>query len=228
MTRLSAEVERRQRHGEWVHAPDREPGAIGRELSRRGFLAGTGGLFGLAGLLGLLESLDAEALAQDLPPGLGADSPAVRATIEAYADTIVPGPAGGADPDPGAVEAGVVDELYDPFYGARGSYPAIHADLQTATPLVLGRPASFDLDLPYPDRERVVLDRIAPASQGGDNPLAVLYAAIATLVWQIYYGVASSDAGVRYIRFPPHSDGYWPRHSYGIRFRGMTRHGNPR
>lgn len=204
-------------------AHPRQPGAIERELSRRGFLAGTGGLFGLAGLLRLLESLDAEALAQDLPPGLGADSPAVRATIEAYADTIVPGPAGGADPDPGAVEAGVVDELYDPFYGAQGSYPAIHADLQTATPLVLGRPEGFDLALPYPDRERVVLDRM-----GGGSPLGVIYAALATLVWQIYYGVASSEAGVRYIRFPPHSDGYWPRHSYGIRFRGMTRHGNPR
>jgi hypothetical protein len=197
-----------------------------RELSRRALVAGSAaGVFGLGALLRLLEALGADpALAHAPTQGLSPGDPKVREGMAAYADTIVPGPAGGADPDPGAVEAGVVEEMYDPFYGAQGAFPAINADLQAATPLVLGRPASFDLDLPYRDRERVVLDRI----EGGDSPLAILYAAIATLVWQIYYGVAASEKGVRYIHFPPHSDGYWPQHSYGIRFRSMTRHGYPR
>ena len=202
--------------------------SIERELSRRGLLAGgAAGALGLAGLSGLLEQIAAasEALAE-APPGRQDPTAAlVRRSIEAFADTIVPGPAGGADPDPGAIEAGVVDEMYEEFYGASGIYPVLHADLQTATPLVLGRPVSFDLGLPYPDRERVVLDRVRRGDDG--NTLYLAHIAVATLVWQIYYGVAASNAGVDYLRFPPHSDGYFPGHSYGIRFEGMTRKGNP-
>jgi hypothetical protein len=103
----------------------------------------------------------------------------------------------------------------------------MHADLQSASPAVLGRLATFELALPYRDRERVVLDRVRPLAEGG-NPLYLLHIAVATLIWQIYYGVAASTAGVDYLRFPPHSDGYWPKHSYRFRFRGMTRNGNPR
>jgi hypothetical protein len=203
-----------------------EPSPIERELSRRGLLVGAGaGALGLAGLVRLIEQIATatEALAQTPAQGLGPADSLVRATIEGFADTIVPGPAGGADPDPGAIEAKVVDEIYDDFYGASGSFPVLHSDLLVATPLVLGRPETFDLDLPYPDRERVILDRV----QGG-SPLGVLYIAIATLVWVTYYGTASSKKGLRYIGLPPHSDGYWPRHSYGVRFRGMTKHGNTR
>lgn len=198
--------------------------SLERELSRRGFLAGAGGVLSLAGLLRLLGSLDPEAVFAAAPPSArAAGADVVRATMAALADTIVPGPAGGADPDPGAIEAGVVEEIYDDFYGASGLFPAVHADLQVATPLVIGRPAAFDLELPYPDRERVVLDRV----QGG-SPLGIAYVAVGTLIWVTYYGVASSNAGMRYLRFPPHSDGYWPDHSYRVRFRGMTEDGNPR
>jgi hypothetical protein len=147
--------------------------------------------------------------------------------MRAYADTIVPGSAGGADPAPGAIEAGVVDEIYDPVYNAAGAYPFLHEDIQLATPRALGRLASFDLSLPYPDRERVVRDRIVPPNQGGANSSYLLYAATAILVYIAYYGTARSEEGVRYIGLPPHSNGYYPHHSYGICFAGMTRDGNP-
>jgi hypothetical protein len=56
----------------------------------------------------------------------------------------------------------------------------------------------------------------------------VVYVGIATLVYLSYYGTARSRLGPRTINFPPQSDGYWPEHSYRVRFRGMTRDGNPK
>lgn len=204
-------------------------GAIERELSRRVLLQGAGGLLSLAGVVRMLEALDpAVALAQAPDGGGESGGDAVRETVIAFADTIVPGPAGGADRHPGAVEAGAVEEAYDDFYGLGAVFPALHADIQAATPAVLGRPASFDLDLPYPDRERVVLDRIRSTANGGRNQLYLAYLASALVVWFAYYGVSRSQAGMRYMRFKPHSDGYVPQHSYKIRFRGMSRDGNPR
>lgn len=203
-------------------------GPIERELSRRSFLAGAGGALSMAGLLRVLEGLDPELALAQAPAGARSSSQdAVRATIEAFADTIVPGPAGGADPDPGAVEAGAVEEAYDGFYGLAAAFPALHADLQAATPAVLGRPAAFNLDLPYADREKVILDRIRSTANEGRSQLYIAYLGVALVIWFAYYGTARSRAGVRYMRFPPHSEGYWPEHSYGVRFRGMSEDGNP-
>lgn len=195
-------------------------------LSRRGLLAGAGaGLFALASLPRAVEAL--AAAVQELPPPSPApDDARVRATLAAFADTIVPGPAGGADPDPGAVEADVLDELYEPFYGVRDAFPLLHEDLQLATPRVLGRDAAFELALPYPDRERVVVERITATGDGGQNPLYLLYLGTGTLVYLSYYGTARSALGPRYIGFPPESDGYAPDHSHRVRFRGMTPDGN--
>jgi hypothetical protein len=197
-------------------------------LTRRDLLAGAGvGAAGLTALNlgGVLESLAraAEALP---PPALLPDDPAVRATIEAFADTIVPGPAGGADSRPGAIEAGVMEEIYDPFYGAYVTFPLIHDDLLLTTPAVLGRVAGFDLQLPYPDRELVLRDRLRPFNDGGSSPLYVIHIGVATLVYLSYYGNARSELGPRTIRFPPESDGYWPDHSYRVGFAGMTKDGN--
>lgn len=198
----------------------------GPVVSRRGVLAAASvGMLGLTGVLPLVRQ--ATKLAHALGPAPGASSAAVRATMAAFADTIVPGPAGHADPHPGAVEAGCVEELYDPFYGFSGSYPLVHADLQARTPYVLQRPASFDLALPYNDREQVLRDRLSPPPAGGTNPLYIAYYAIAVIVYVAYYGTARSDLGPRYIGFPAHSDGYVPHHSYYVTFAGMTDDGNP-
>jgi hypothetical protein len=186
-----------------------------------------GGVFGasaLATAVGWMREAS-EAIGQ---VGLSPDDPAVRATMTAYADTIVPGPAGGADAEAGAVEAGAVEELYEPFYGAAGTYPFLHQDIQLATARVLGRPARFDLDLSYADRERVVLDRIVATGDGGDNTAYLIYQGAAVIVYVAYYGTARSELGPQYIKFPPESNGYYPRHSYRVRFRGMTKRGNPR
>lgn len=201
---------------------------IEQELTRRGFVVGAGGAaLGLSALTQALRWLaDPPVAAAQL--GLSPADPAVRATMAAYADTIVPGPAGGADQRPGAVEAGAVDEMYDPFYGAAGAFPLLHHDLQLATPRVLGRPARFELALAYRDRERVVADRIVAPGSGGRSPNWLLFQGAAILVYVAYYGTARSELGPRYIRFPPRSDGYWPRHSYRVRFKRMTRRGNPR
>jgi hypothetical protein len=204
----------------------REPDAIERALTRRGFVVAAGALS--LTLAGALEGARraAEALAALPQPALLPDDPAVRATMTALADTIVPGPAGGADSAPGAVEAGCVEELYDPFYTLSPVFPVIHDDLLTATPRILGRPAVFDLTLPYADRERVVLDRITAPGNGG-NSVALLYQGAGIVTYIAYYGTARSDLGVRYIGFPPHSAGYWPESSYRVRFAGMTSAGNP-
>jgi hypothetical protein len=203
------------------------PSPIERELTRRGLLVGAGagalGVSALAQAVGWLAGAE-EAGAQ---VALAPDDPAVRATMAALADTIVPGPAGGADAQPGALEAGALDELYDPFYGASGAYPLLHQDVQQATPRVLGRSARFDLALPYADRERVVLDRITAGGSGGNSTLYLIYQGAAIIVYVAYMGTARSAVGPHYIGFPPASDGYWPGHSYRVRFRGMTKDGNP-
>jgi hypothetical protein len=74
----------------------------------------------------------------------------------------------------------------------------------------------------------VLRDRIVEVSGGGQNPLATAYQAVAVLVYLAYYGTARSDLGPKVIGLPPHSDGYFPGHSYGVEFRTMTRDGNPR
>lgn len=201
------------------------------DLTRRGFVVGAGGLAGVTAIAQALDMLAfaSESLAAEVSgAALSPDDPAVRATMAAFADTIVPGPAGGADLDPGAVEAGAVDELYEPFYGAATTFPLIHDDLAVVTPRVLGRAAAFTLELPYADRMRVLDDRMPGYGEGGSNPLYLLYQGAAIIVYVAYYGTARSAAGPEYIGFPPESAGYWPRHSHRLRFRGMTRTGNPR
>ncbi len=202
-------------------------------LTRRQVLLGTGfGALGLTGLVPLLRSAAsaADAYAQTSGARVPVDMPqdAVYRTMQAYADTIVPGPAGGADRHPGAVEAGCVEEIYDSFYGLADSYPLVHADLQTSTPRVLAEPSTFDLSLQYRKREAVVRDRIAAPPDGGSSPLYVLYFAVAVLVEMTWLGTARSNAGPRYLGFPTHSNGYVPHHSYYVTFHGMTHDGNPR
>jgi hypothetical protein len=205
----------------------------GQSLTRRRLLAAGGaGALGLTSLASVAEALanaGAAMAATAAPTSTPVPtSEAVRATVAALADTIVPGPAGGGDSDPGAVEAGVIDVLYDPFYGLSGVFPVLHTDVQIATPVILARNATFDLALPYADRERVLDDRMPGWPEGGSNPTALAYSLFGVLTYLAYYGQSASDVGLEVIGLPPHSDGYWPHHTYDLSFAGMTADGNPR
>ncbi|HYH59089.1 MAG TPA: hypothetical protein VD790_07695 [Thermoleophilaceae bacterium] len=203
----------------------------GQLLTRRRLLAAGGaGVLGLTGMTAVAEALaDAgAAMAATVQRSPVPTDEAVRATVAALADTIVPGPAGGGDHDPGAVEAGVIDVLYDPFYGLATVFPVIHTDVQSATPVILGRLAAFDLALPYADRERVLDDRMPGWPDGGSNPTALAYSLFGVLTYLAYYGQSAGDVGLKVIGLPPHSDGYWPHHTYELSFEGMTADGNPR
>src|SRR5437660_5189050 len=83
-----------------------ERAGIEAELTRRGLIAGaSAGALALAALMQPARALAADARALG-PLPLAPDDPQVRATMAAFADTIVPGPAGKADASPGAIEAG--------------------------------------------------------------------------------------------------------------------------
>lgn len=197
---------------------------ITRELTRRRFLG--------AGALTLTQALAlTRAAAAAVPrsaPALVPTDAAVRASIAAYVDTIVPGPAGGGDSAPGAIEAGALDVVYDPAYGANAVLPWLHEDLQLSAQQMLGR--AFALDVPYADRERVVVERMKSTGRygaQGDAPSILFYAGVAIIAYVAYYGTARSTTGPQYIGFPTTSDGY-RHHSYRVRFAGMTKDGNPR
>lgn len=202
--------------------------AIQHELTRRGFLAAAGaGAVTLAQAQALTQAAAAALRPRAAGAALIPSEAAVRTTVAAYVDTIIPGPAGGADPDPGGIEAGALDVVYDPAYGANVVLPILHEDLQLASLGMLGR--EFDLTVPYRDRERVVVERLKSTGRYGaeGTPFILLYAGVAIIAYVAYYGTARSTKGPEYIGFPTSSNGY-RRHSYGVRFRGMTKDGNPR
>jgi hypothetical protein len=140
-------------------------GIVGRELSRRELIQ-------RASALGL-----GAAVAQALPlaqalvradPAL-AQTPVDDATLGAFADTIIPGrlaartdlgdaiPPGaiaGADPDPGAVEAGAIQLYHDSRVGFDALAPPFLADLDTRA---LGHGGPFAA-LPFEGRVAVVLE----------------------------------------------------------------------
>ncbi len=123
--------------------PGEENGPLLRELlSRRGFLARAS----LAGLTALVAS--ARPVAAQLPvPGLGGGgAPPSDATLEAFADTIIPGrrvdrtesgaaidplAIAGVDPLPGAVEADALALYHHPEVGFDALEPAFLSDLES-------------------------------------------------------------------------------------------------
>lgn len=197
------------------------------EITRRRLLATASA--GVLGASALAQAAEALAAAAERLPRAAADpfGDAVRATMAAFADTIVPGPAGGADAEPGAIEARVLDEIYNPFYGASGTFGILHADVQLNTPRILGRAASFSLELPYADRQKVLDERMTGNPQGGDSAYPLLYTAAGILVYVCYYGFGATDTGLKVIGFPPRSDGYFPHHTYGVAFETATTTSNP-
>src|SRR3954447_9831695 len=138
-------------------------GGLAAELSRRDFLRRTstlGAAAMVASALPLAERLTSQV-------AYAADPTLDDATLQAFADTIIPGrqatktdlgdaihpkAIAGVDPDPGAVEADALRLFHDPLIGFAPPEPPFLADL--SLPSV--RQGGAFLTLPYDKRVRVV------------------------------------------------------------------------
>jgi hypothetical protein len=145
-----------------------EHAALIDDLTRRGFLRRTG----VVGLGALVAS--AVPYARELldPPAAAADVNLVDGTLQAFADTILPGrkaattdlgndihplAIAGVDSLPGAVEADALALYHHPLIGFDALEPALLADLSTRS---LARGGDF-LNLSFDDRVQVLIGGLA-------------------------------------------------------------------
>jgi hypothetical protein len=186
-------------------------GSVASELSRRDFLQRTSALGAAALVAGALPA--AERLV--LPELARADPNLADATLQAFADTIIPGrkaartdlgdeihpkAIAGVDTDPGAVEADVLRLFHNPLIGFDALEPALLADLSTRS---LQQGGDF-LGLSYDKRVAVLLAALAFG-----NPARVLYEAAAAVPFTAFcaaaahpYGNSSNASGYRVMGYP--------------------------
>jgi hypothetical protein len=172
-------------------------GPLGRELSRRDFLQRAGALGLGAFVASALPVAEAIYRAQ---PALAAVAPS-DATLQAFADTIIPGrkatktdlgdeidpqAIAGVDPLPGAVEADVLRLYHDPLVGFDALAPAFLADLSTRA-LQQGGPF---LTLPFDKRVAAVLSGV-----DSSNPSRVLWEAAAAVPFTAFCAAAEHSVG---------------------------------
>lgn len=186
-------------------------GRVAAELSRRDFLRRTSAL-GAAALvaqaLPLADHLTAQA-------AYAADPTLDDATLQAYADTIIPGrraantdlgdpihpqAIAGVDPDPGAVEADALRLFHDPLIGFDALEPAFLAELSVRS---LPQGGAF-LMLPYEKRVQVVL-----AGFDFGNPTRLLWEAATAVPFTAFcaaavhpYGNSQNASGYRVMGYP--------------------------
>jgi hypothetical protein len=137
------------------------------------------------------------------------------ATLQAFADTIIPGrkatktdlgdpvhplAIAGVDPDPGAVEADVLRLFHDPLIGFDALEPAFLADLSLRS-LPNGGPF---LSLPYDKRVQAVM-----AGFDFSNPARLLYEAAAAVPFTAFcaaavhpFGTSANASGYRVMGYP--------------------------
>ena len=218
-----------------AHTRARSPAAEAASslLSRRGFLQratvlGTAAL--VASALPLAERVTSQV-------AYAADPPLDDATLQAFADTILPGrkaaktdmgdpihpqAIAGVDPDPGAVEADVLRLYHDPLIGFDALEPAFLADLQT-------RAGGDFLGLDFERRTEVCL-----AGLSFDNPDRVIWEAAAAVPFTAFCAAALSEeqtaekaAGYRVMGLPGRNLRGYRDFSYGRRLsRERTRTGS--
>jgi len=172
-------------------------GEVAAELSRRGFIQRTGALGAAALVVAALPY--AEQLAT--PSVAEAEVSFDNATLQAFADTIIPGrkaertdlgeeihplAIAGVDPEPGAVEADALRLYNDALVGFAALTPAFLADLNTRA---LQRGAPF-LNLAYDDRVAVLMPALAY-----DNFDRVLYEAAAAVPFTAFCAAAVHPVG---------------------------------
>ena len=186
-------------------------GGLAAELSRRDFLHRTS-VLGAAALVA-----SALPVAERLTAGLAyaADPTLDDATLQAFADTIIPGrkaattdlgdpihpqAIAGVDAQPGAVEADALRLFHDPLIGFDALEPAFLADLSVRA---LPQGGAF-LTLSYDKRVQALL----PALDFG-NPTRVLYEAACAVPFTAFcaagehaYGNAANASGYRVMGYP--------------------------
>jgi hypothetical protein len=186
-------------------------GSVASELSRRDFLQHTSVLGAAALVAGALPVVERLAL-----PQVAHAEPLLNdATLQAFADTIIPGRAAtktdlgdeihpkaiaGVDPDPGAVEADVLRLFHHPLVGFDALEPAFLADLSTRS---LQQGGDF-LSLSYDKRVAVLLQALS-----FDNPDRVLYEAAAAVPFTAFcaaalhpYGNNKNASGYKAMGYP--------------------------
>jgi enediyne biosynthesis protein E8 len=199
-------------------------GPVGLELSRRDFLRDTS-LLGAAALIASAVPVAERILAAD--PALAAVA-TDEATMQAFADTIVPGrkaattdlgdeihpdAIAGVDDEPGAVEADVMRLYHHPLTGFDALEPAFLADLSTRS-LQQGGPF---LGLDFERRSAVLLQALS-----FDNPDRVLYEAAAAVPFTAFCaaavhetGTSKNASGYRVMGYPGAAPQGYRRYSYG-------------
>jgi hypothetical protein len=197
---------------------------MGRELSRRDFLERVGAL-GLGAFVASAIPV-AEAIYR-ADPAIAAVSVS-DATLQAFADTIIPGrkathtdlgdeidpqAIAGVDPLPGAVEADVLRLYHDPLVGFDALAPAFLADLTTRA-LEQGGPF---LSLAFDKRVAAVLSGFDPS-----NPAAVVWEAAAAVPFTAFcaaaehpIGTSANASGYRVMGYPGAAPNGYRGFSYG-------------
>ena len=203
-------------------------------LSRRAFLRDTS-MLGVAALAASALPV-AERIMSD--PAIAA-VPLDEATMQAFADTIIPGrrvertqlgdeihpqAIAGADGEPGAVEADVMRLYHHPLTGFDALEPALLADLSARS---LQRGAPF-LELDFEGRTAVLLGALS-----FENPDRVLYEAGAAVPFTAFcaaaiheVGTSRNAAGYRVMGYPGAAPQGYRRYSYGRKLaRDFTKRG---
>jgi enediyne biosynthesis protein E8 len=199
-------------------------GPVGLELSRRDFLRDTS-LLGAAALIASAVPVVERILAAD--PALAA-VPTDEATMQAFADTIIPGRTAattdlgdeihpdaiaGVDDEPGAVEADAMRLYHHPLTGFDALEPVFLGDLGTRA-LQQGGPF---LALDFDQRSAVLLEALS-----FDNPDRVLYEAAAAVPFTAFCaaaihetGTSKNASGYRVMGYPGAAPQGYRRYSYG-------------
>jgi hypothetical protein len=222
------------------------PGSL--TLSRRRLLELATGAFVLWQAAPWVDTV----LAHAGPPG-GTSSDTVTTTLEAFADTLIPGQKrydgdhaiAGAARGPGAVQAGAVDLMWFPAAAIGPALPGFASALDAeATSYAAEHRRALDPTLPpfvalsFADRTELLLQLLEPTA-----PDYLAWWALAAMPFLAFHTAAhlhTADAvrrghpGLRSIGFPrPDRDGLWrfPRFSYRRRLAHRhphtTSHGSP-
>jgi hypothetical protein len=214
-----------------------EHGRLVADLTRRGLLQ-RAGVLGLGALVAsavpLARQLAAPAPAHAAEPGLS------DATLQAFADTIIPGrrasttdlgntihprAIAGVDPLPGAVEADALALYHHPLIGFDALAPAFIGDLE----LRAAKQGGPFLELPFERRTKACLDGLDFA-----NPTRMLWEAAAAVPFTAFCAAAmipgataEKASGYRVMGLPGIAPGGYAGHSWKRRLaRERTRTGN--